>query len=315
MDLFSHALLGFVLGQALLLDTNAQIILIISSIILDIDGISIPGWKAWPKFHHACIHSILGAILASLVISTASTVLMFLPAKSFTSIFLICLGGSFCHILLDILTTGSMAVGWPLSNKRVAFDLTRFVDPIFLAVLLVASVFIVYAKNNVRMIQTATILTIALLTLNFVVRYYERAAAIKIAKGLNVEADSKVVSLPTLRLDRWWVVMKTKLEKGDNYEIYSVDPIRNKILSHRTVKSPFINCREIAELPLDSPQKAVAFSKRDKRVNAFIEQSRLPAVTVTLSDDGGTWQVFWYDVFTQLSGGVSRGITIKVKID
>ena len=162
MDLFSHALLGFVLGQALLLDTNTQIILIISSIILDIDGISIPGWKAWPEFHHAYIHSILGAILASLVISTASTVLMFLPAKSFTSIFLICLGASFCHILLDTLTTGSMAIGWPLSNRRVAFDLTHFVDPIFLAVLLVASVFIVYAKNNVRMIQTATILTIAL---------------------------------------------------------------------------------------------------------------------------------------------------------
>lgn len=315
MDLFSHALLGFVLGQALLLDTNAQIILIVSSVILDIDGISIPGLKRWPKFHRACVHSILGAILASLVIIFASTMLNFLPAKSFTSIVLICFGGSFCHIFLDFLTTGGVAVGWPFSSRRIAFGLTRFVDPVFLAVLLVASAFTIYAKNNAGVIQTVAILTAVLLTLNFVVRYYERAAALKTTKTLNVDADSIVVSLPTLRLDRWWVVVKTQYEKGDSYEICSVDSIGNKILSRRIVKSPSVNYRGLAEFPLDSPRKAIAYSKKDKRVCAFIQQSRLPAVNVTFSDDEGTWQVFWYDIFTQLSEGVSRGITIGVRFD
>jgi len=170
-------------------------------------------------------------------------------------------------------------------------------------------------KNNVTMVQIVAIMAIALLIVNFGVRYYKRDAAIETVKGLNVNADSKVMSLPTLRPDRWWVVVKTQFENGCNYEIYSVDSIGNKILSHNSVKSPFIDYHGLAKPPIDSPQEAVAFSRRDGRVSAFIEKSRLPAVNVTLSDEGNAWQVFWYDVFTQLSEGVFRGITIKVEID
>ena len=109
--------------------------------------------------------------------------------------------------------------------------------------------------------------------------------------------------------------MKTPFENGYCYEIYSVASLGNKILSKRTVKSPFVDYRGQAELPVDSLQEAVSCSKRDKQVSAFIEKSRLPAVKVTLSDDGSTWQVFWYDVFTHLSEGVFRGVTIRVDID
>jgi membrane-bound metal-dependent hydrolase YbcI (DUF457 family) len=180
MDLFSHALLGFIVGQALLSDTNAQIILIISSVILDIDAISIPGWEANFKFHRGRVHSILGAILVSLSIGAVCTVLIRLPAKGFISIVLICLGGSFSHIFLDLLTTGRMAILWPFSSKKIAFNLTHFVDPIFLGVLLLASVLIVYAKNDVRIIQIITIVTIVLLTVNFGVRYFERDTGTRI---------------------------------------------------------------------------------------------------------------------------------------
>ena len=313
MDLFSHALLGFVLGQALLLDTNAQIILIISSVILDIDAISIPGWEARFQFHRGRVHSFISAILVSLLIGTVYTILMRLPAKVFISVVLICLGGSFSHIFLDLLTPRSMAVLWPFSNKKIAFDLTYFVDPICLGLLLLASISIVCVKNDVEMIQIVTIVTIVLLTTNFGVRYYERDAAIETVKGLDVDVDCKVVPLPTLRPDRWWVAVKTPFENGYGYEIYSVDSISNKILRKSTVKSPFVEYCDPAEPPIVSPQEAVAFSKRDRRVSVFIENSRLPAVNVTLSDDGSTWQIFWYDVFTQLSEGVFRGTTVNVE--
>jgi len=316
MDLFSHGLLGFVLGQALRLDRNAQVILILSSVILDIDSISmIAGWDVWFQFHRGPLHSFLGAILVSLAIGIAYTVFMRLPAKSFISIILICLGGSFSHIFLDLLTPWSMAVLWPFSNEKIAFDLTYFGDPIFLGVLLLASVLIVYLKNDVKMIQVITIMAIVLLTANFGVRYYERDTAVETVKGLNVGADSKVMSLPTFRPDRWWIVVKTPFENGYNYEIYSVNSIGRKILSNNTVKSPFIDYCGPVKPPIDSPQEAVAYSKRDTRVSAFIEKSRLPAANVTLSDDGNTWQVFWYDVFTQLTEGAFRGIIVKVKID
>lgn len=316
MDLFSHGLLGFVLGQALRLGRNAQIILIVSSIILDIDAVlTIAGWEAWFQFHRGPLHSFLGAILVSLAIGVVYTVFMRLPPKSFISIFLICLGGSFSHILMDLLTPWSMAVLWPFSKEKIAFDLTHFFDLIFLGILLLASVLIFYLRNDVKMTQVIAIMAIFLLTINFGVRYYEKDIAIETVKGFNVDADSKVMSLPTLRPDRWWVVVKTPFENGYNYEIYNVDSIGHKILSNNTVKSPFIDYVGPAEPPIDSPQEAVAYSKIDKRVSAFIEKSRLPAANVTLSSDGNAWEIFWYDVFTQLSGGLFRGITVKVEID
>jgi hypothetical protein len=208
-----------------------------------------------------------------------------------------------------------MAVLWPFSNRKIAFDLTYFVDLIFLGVVLLTSIFIVYVKNDVKLIQTATILATVLLTVNFGVRYYERDSAIETVKGLNPDIDSKVVPLPTLRPDRWWVAIKTPFENGYCYQIYSVDSLDNRILNKRTVKSPFVDYRGQAEPPVDSVQEAIAYSRRDKRVSAFIEKSRLPAVNVTLSDGGSTWQVFWYDVFIHLSEGVCRGITVKIEID
>lgn len=311
MDPLSHGLLGFVLGQALGLDGNAQIILILSSVVLDIDAISIPGWEASFRFHRGPLHSILGAILASLTISTAYTALLRFPATVFMPILLVCLGGSFSHVFLDLLTIGNVAVLWPFSSKRVAFDLTHFVDPIFFAVLLPASILTVHVSNEVKVIYMITIVAIVLLTVNFGLRYYERDAAIETIKGLN-DADFKIVPLPTFRPDRWWVAAKKPFENGYRYEIYKVDSIGNKILSHSTVESPFVDYRDPAEPPIDSSQKAIACSKRDNQVSAFIEKSRLPAVNATLLDNGKTWHVFWYDLFTQLSERVSRGIIVKV---
>jgi len=314
MDLFSHGLLGFVFGQALRLNPGAQTILIISSAILDIDAIRTRR-SAWFQFHRGPLHSFLGATLVSLAISTAYAVLVRLAAEGFISIVLICIGGSFSHIFLDLLTPRSMAVLWPFSNRKIAFDLTHFVDPIVLGVLLLASISIVYVKNDVQLIQIATIVATVLLTANFGVRYYGRTSAIETVKRLNLDINPKVVSLPTLRPDRWWVAVKTPFENGYCYEIYSVASLGNKILSKRTVKSPFVDYRGQAEPPVDSLQEAVACSKRDKQVCAFIEKSRLPAAKVTFSDDGGTWQVFWYDVFTHLSEGVFRGVTVRIEMD
>ena len=314
MDLFSHGLLGFVFGQALRLDAGAQIILIISSVILDTDAIRTRR-SAWFQFHRGPLHSFLGATLVSLAISTAYAVLVCLPAEGFISIVLICIGGSFSHVFLDLPTPRSMAVLWPFSNRKIAFDLTHFVDPIFLGVLLLTSISIVYVKNDVQMIQIATLVATVLLTANFGVRYYGRTSAIETVKRLNLDINPKVVPLPTLRPDRWWVAVKTPFENGYCYEIYSVASLDNKILSRKIVKSPFGDYRGQAEPPVDSLQEAVECSKRDKQVSAFIEKSRLPAVKVTLSDDGSTWQVFWYDVFTHLSERVFRGVTVRVEID
>ena len=322
MDLFSHAFLGFVFGQALQLDSNAQIILFVSSVILDIDGISIPGWNASFQFHRGPLHSILGAILVSLSISTLYTVFLCLPAKTVVPIVLICLGATFGHVFLDLLTTGSMAVLWPFSSRRVAFDLSYFFDPASSGVLLLASILVIYVKNTV-MIQAVMIITIVLLTVNFGVRHHTRNVAIETVKELkrtqaNTDPPPRVVPMPTFRPDRWWIVVEISLNDVCNYEVYKVDSIGHKILSRNSVKNPLIDYNELAKPArthlVASPQEAIACSKRDKQVITFIEKSCLPLVNVTLSNDGNSWQIFWYDLFERLSG-VSRGVMVRVEFD
>jgi len=274
MDLFSHAFLGFIFGQALQLDSNAQIILL-------------------------C-----------------------LPAETFVSIVLICLGATFAHIFLDLFTTGSMAVLWPFSSERIAFYLSYFFDPVSFAVLLLASILVVYVKNT-EMIQAVMIVTIVLLTMNFGMRHYTRNAAIETIRmrdrtQASADPPPRVVSMPTLRPDRWWIVVETTLDEVYNHEVYKVDSIDNRILSHISVKNPLIDYNDLAKPtrthPVASPQEAIAYSKRDKQVITFIEKSCLPLVNVTLSNDGNSWQVFWYDLFERLSG-VFRGVMVRVEFD
>lgn len=231
MDIFSHALLCFIFGQALQLDTNAQIVLIVSSLILDIDAISIPSRGTWFQFHRGSLHSIPAAILVSILISMGYTILLRLPATVFPAIVLICAGGLFSHILLDLLTSGSIAALWPFSTKRFTLALTHSVDPIFLGVLLLTSVLIVGVSKDVDLTRIAVIGAMVVLFAHFGIRRYERDAAIRTVRALNPGADSKVTSLPTMRPDRWRIAMKTQSENGCRCKIYSVDSIRKKILN------------------------------------------------------------------------------------
>jgi hypothetical protein len=77
----------------------------------------------------------------------------------------------------------------------------------------------------------------------------------------------------------------------------------------------FREYRGSTEPPIDSPQKAVGYSKRNNRVSAFIEKFCLPAVYVATSSDGNGWRVFWYDAFIKMSRGEFRGIGVKIRFD
>ena len=238
MDFFSHLLLGFVLGQALQLDGSVQIILIVSSVILDVDAISIRGWKTSFGFHRGPLHSILSAILFSLLIGMIYSFSMHLPVTVFISVVSICFAGLLIHIFLDLLTSGGIKVLWPFSSEKFTLNLAHFVDPIIFGVLLITSILIALLNYNINIIRTVAILATALLTVNFGVRCYERNAAIKTVKQLNPRARSETVALPTIRPDRWSVIAKTPFENGYRYEMYSVDSVRKNILSKTTVESP-----------------------------------------------------------------------------
>jgi hypothetical protein len=239
---------------------------------------------------------------------------MRLRPTALLSVIPVSLAGLFSHLFLDLLTTGNMKVLWPFSRRNFAFNLAHFIDPTFFGALLLAAL-IIYTKTDACGIQIVAVAAIAFLALSLGVRYYERNVAIKIIKGLDAGVASEIVSLPTLRPNKWWTIRKTPFESGYNYKIDQVDCIRNKILSKSNVESPYVNFNGPAGPPIDSPQKAVACSKRDKRISGYLEKLLLPAVSVTPLDHGDTWHVLWYDIINCTNKREPRGILVRVRVD
>jgi len=315
MDALSHVLISFILGQALQLDGNLQLLLIVSSISLDVDAISIRSPEAAFRFHRGPVHSILAALVASALISAGYAVFMHLPTTALLSVVLICHIGVFSHLILDLPATGNMAALWPLSKRNLAFNLTYYIDPTTLGALATAALLMIYARTDISTSRIVAGAAIAFLILSFGARCYMKNAATKIIRALDANVSSEILSLPTHRPDRWWAFRRTRFENGYRYDAYQVYSIRNKILNKGTIESPYISYSGPVEPPIDSPQKAAACSKKDKRVSNSIEKFTLPAVDVTFSDDRETWQVFWYDAFTYANKEERQGILVNVRIN
>jgi membrane-bound metal-dependent hydrolase YbcI (DUF457 family) len=315
MDVFSHALLGFIIGQALQLDTSLQLVLIVSSISLDIDALSIRSREAAFRSHRGPIHSVPAAIAASLLIATGYTMFMRLSTQTAFTIIPICLTGLMSHLILDLFTTGNMTALWPFSRRNFALNLTHFFDPTSLGALILAALLIAYIKTNTNLIQIITAVAVAFLALSLGIRHYEKNQAANLIKRLDKGTASEIASLPTIRPDRWWTVKKTPFENGYRYEIYHIDSARNKILSKDSVESPYINFSGPAQPPIDSPQKAVACSKKDRRISASVDKFLLPAASITPPNEDSKWKVLWYDAFTHTSKREHQGILAHVKVD
>lgn len=123
-----------------------------------------------------------------------------------------------------------------------------------------------------------------------------------------------MMSVPAIWPDEWWVAVKVPFEDGYVYELYQVNSFDEKVLTKTRIESPFVNFRGPNEPPIDSPEKAVEYSKNDEKVTSFLEKTLLPAVEVTYTD--GTWHVFWYDMFSRMNEGrVHSGVTAIVSED
>jgi hypothetical protein len=231
------------------------------------------------------------------------------------SVIPVCFAGLFSHLFLDLLTTGNMTILWPFSRRNFALNLTHFVDPAFLGALLTGALLIVYKRTDVSVIQIVAVAVLAFLVLSLGARCYERNAAIRIIKGSDVGAASEIMSLPTIRPDKWWTIRKTPFESGYNYEISQVDSIRRKILNKSNVESPYANFNGPTGPPIDSPQKAVACSKRDKKISAYLAKLLIPAVSVVALDHGNAWEVLWYDLSNVTKRREPRGISVRVTED
>lgn len=293
MDTFSHVILGFVMGHALRLDKKTRMTLMLSCIILDADILAgVLGWRALFQFHRGPVHSFVVAAIIALVMALVY-VYLHLPRK-FLSILVICLLGVYSHLFLDLLTPWNTDVLWPFSETGVRLGITPFFDPVFFGTLAVAFLLIVCIKSD-KKIHLIAVAALIIVIASFGVRVYEKNAAISL-----VQPPGDVITEPTANPGEWWVAVTIAQNEGYIYRIYDVNAIRNEIKSTIILESPFINYKGPAEPPIDSPEKAVAYSRENEIVKRFLERAQLPAVKVTYDR---RWYVFWYDASVAMGEG------------
>lgn len=307
IDFFSHGLVGFFAGKVMHVNKRIHIILIISCILPDFDAISVlAGWETVFTFHRGPTHTITFAVVAAFVITCIYAAITLksvnpVPKKEFLFVFILSLSGLFSHLFLDLITPWEMAVFWPFSYQKVVFDLTYFFDPVFFVVLFVSSCIVYFKEIKKSWIITAIVLV--LLLTNFGVRYYEKGIADEIVGT----EDSDTLVLPTIRFDTWWVVI---IE--NDFHIYQVNSLHKKIVTQKIIDKPGVYTGSV-EVPIDSAEEAVEYSKNNKNIEAFIEKSRLPAVTVDFNN--GVWLIFWYDAFSVLDGEITNGMAAIIECD
>ncbi len=113
---------------------------IVAGLAVDLDWLSLfAGPEAYLRYHRVATHSIIGAVAVAIV-----TALAFWqvggkhPARPATlgPLLQVSLAAALLHVLFDVLNPHGVALFWPFSTKRHAWDLAEMLDPLLLAILL-----------------------------------------------------------------------------------------------------------------------------------------------------------------------------------
>ena len=212
MDPITHAVVGLsvavLTGEPLALSSPAVIGCLAGSMIPDGDIImQLKGDYVYLKNHRGLSHS----IPMMFVYAGALTGLLwlFFGNIDFWRVFLVTLLGCFSHIALDITNSYGAQVLWPLSKKRITFDLLLIYDPMLIIVCL--TVILPYTRGIIP-----PYISVLIFAGYLVLRHLMK----KMAQGIvfeNLEGKYKPVDfriLPSMiGLIKWHFILSTGKEK------------------------------------------------------------------------------------------------------
>jgi inner membrane protein len=144
MDVGTHVLASFALTRAAFPRAPRSVlpIALAAGAIADLDEIIVVfGPAAYLNWHRTYTHSLLTAILLAVLLALSYR--FFAPQHlrghfSSIAIFALTLLMQCLHLLLDVCQPDGVLLFWPFSAPRIAKDWLTFVDPLILAVLVVA---------------------------------------------------------------------------------------------------------------------------------------------------------------------------------
>jgi membrane-bound metal-dependent hydrolase YbcI (DUF457 family) len=113
---------------------------IVASAAVDLDWLSqLGGAEAYLNYYRVATHSLVGAAAVALASALVFWQVGRRDAKrpaSFGPLLAVSLAAALLHLLFDVLNPHGVALLWPFSGKRYAWDLAGMLDPLLLAILL-----------------------------------------------------------------------------------------------------------------------------------------------------------------------------------
>lgn len=215
MDSFTHIALGACIGEALAgkyLGKKAMVLGIIGQSIPDIDFISGIWLKGIDQImaHRAFTHSILFAVVVTLLLSWVSARVLHLHNLRLRKYILLFSVNIFVHIFIDTFNAYGTALLSPFSNTRFSFNTLFVADPLFSAGPFVAAIWLLFSKQRSVKNVVVALTGIALSTLYIGYAVYNKTIADRALKHTLTEkhiTSLGYISTPTLFNSWLWFVV------------------------------------------------------------------------------------------------------------
>jgi inner membrane protein len=301
MDLFSHALLPYLLGNYFKKRKEEITAFVIGGIALDIDIFLLLIQYLYPTFflitHRGITHSLFfGFFTGIFVLYIASRKGIKKRVQkyfNFEAVFTwrtiaYAYAGVLIHLFLDYSTTRGVPLFFPFETTRYSAELFFYTD-IYLTIVSLIMVIFLFKRlfQSKRIIHFLIIFLIVFAGLG-VLRFAEKNNSQEFFN------DGSIKSFPTMNPFTWY----TQEEDGDKITIFEYDGLENRSNYNMTV--PRLNILSAG----DGLDKALAAA--DQLPQAKMFRWRAHAVAVNASNGNGTWSLEYYDPVQRIE---MRGIS------
>lgn len=301
MDLFSHALLPFLLGSFLRLEKRLLAALVLGGIAPDLDFFM--GWinSIYPTtfllVHRGITHTIFfGFFFALLIfyIFSRGSIKSFLCRFIKYDLDLSFLGMAFVyagvliHLFVDYTTTRGVPLFYPWQAARYSANIFSQIEPIMLLASLLVLAELIRERARIKLNKNILLLFVLFFLIMGGIRIEGKAAAQSFFSGQNAEIypDSNPFA---------WVVLENE---GDQFLVYNYDSLTGKVTnSSAFAKITVACCRTEAEI-------AIATAEKLPQVKLF--RWRAYAVAISAKSENGSWIIEYYDPLVRAQRANSR---------
>jgi inner membrane protein len=302
MDPVTHGLLGLNIGKLFPERRGMLMVIIIASVLPDIDYLAwIGGADTFMRFHRGITHGFLALFVVPGILSFAFLKLDQKKRKSKKNqpglllYYGVGFAGYLAHIVLDFLSPYGVRLLSPLDGRMFSLDLVLVLDPVITGVLLLFSSWIYFSKKvPPGRLTTVAIASLAVLVLYTGVRYYYHESAEDFVKSKQQEYRvHRIVPQPG-DIMGWWFVASGHGEIKTGY----ADLLTDHVSVYRTY-------------PAQGLDETIEATRKLNVVGTFLRFSRSPYAEKIQTQEGTT--VIWRDLaFSYLPG---ERFAARVKID